>query len=322
SGSNWTVDGSDIYYDTGNVSIGSTNNYGSRLFLVGDGTQRVMRAQSPSGITKFLIEADGGVSIGSGLTAAPADGLLVGGESIFDSRAIMNANDIDSVNVLNFSGSGGESEINSGTYDQMEYYADDYLWGHRFYVEGAQKLRIRDNEVIVYDDFSVNGAKNFKIDHPADPENKYLYHAAIESDVPYNKYSGNITTDANGEATVELPEYVELVNKDFRYNLTVIGTFAQAIVGEEVSGNKFLIRTDEPNVKVSWELTGVRNDPYMQQNPYQTEVDKEGEEVGVYMNPELYSQPKEKGMEQREQKKTKKNVIEKKPIEDPGEVVE
>ncbi|MEX1190977.1 MAG: hypothetical protein WEA99_03320, partial [Brumimicrobium sp.] len=294
SGSNWTVDGSDIYYDTGNVSIGTNSNLGSRLRVDGDGTQRVMRIRSGT-LTKLLIEADGGVSIGSGLTAAPADGLLVGGEtvldskllvegeSIFDSRAVLNDNDIDSVNILNFSGDGGESQINSGGWDQMDYRADDILWGHRFYVVGDEKLRIRDNEVIVYDDFSVNGAKNFKIDHPADPENKYLYHAAIESDVPYNKYSGNITTDANGEATVELPEYVELVNKDFRYNLTVIGTFAQAIVGEEVSGNKFLIRTDEPNVKVSWELTGVRNDPYMQQNPYQTEVDKEGEEVGVYM---------------------------------------
>jgi hypothetical protein len=143
-------------------------------------------------------------------------------------------------------------------------------------------------------DFSVTGAKNFKIDHPADPKNKFLYHAAIESDQPYNKYSGNITTDANGKAIVELPEYVQLVNKDFRYNLTVIGTFAQAIIGKEVKNNQFVIKTDEPNVKVSWELTGVRNDPYMQQNPYEAVREKEGESKGTYIDPVTYGVAEEK----------------------------
>jgi len=284
----WTQSGTDLTYDAGNVSIGSASNFGSRLFVVGDGTQRVMRVQTPSGTTKFLIEADGGVSIGSGLTAGPADGLLVGGETILDSRAVLNDNDIDSVNILNFSGNGGDSRIRSGAYDYLYYYSDDAVWGHRFYVDNDLKFEVDGTETTVFDDFTTNGVKNFKIDHPADPENKFLYHAAIESDVPYNKYSGNITTDANGEAIVELPEYVELVNKDFRYNLTVIGTFAQAIVGKEVSDNKFVIRTDEPNVKVSWELTGVRNDPYMQQNSYEPVREKISEEKGTYMNPELY----------------------------------
>ena len=47
-----------------------------------------------------------------------------------------------------------------------------------------------------------------------------------------NIYNGNITTDANGEATVALPAYFAVLNKDFRYQLTVIGQFAQAIVAE------------------------------------------------------------------------------------------
>lgn len=172
-------------------------------------------------------------------------------------------------------------------------------------------------EFIVDDDFSVAGTKNFKIDHPADPENKYLYHAAIESDKRYNKYSGNITTDANGEAIVELPEYVELINKNFRYNLTVIGTFAQAIVSKEVSDNKFVIRTDEPNVKVSWELTGVRNDPYAKQNPYEVEVEKEEDAVGRYLMPELYDQPKEKSLDYQENKakESERTIIDKGPEE-------
>ena len=45
-----------------------------------------------------------------------------------------------------------------------------------------------------------------------------------------NVYNGNVTTDANGDATVILPDYFEALNRDFLYQLTVIGQFAQAIV--------------------------------------------------------------------------------------------
>ena len=48
-----------------------------------------------------------------------------------------------------------------------------------------------------------------------------------------NVYSGNISTNANGYATVTLPDYFEAANKDFRYQLTVIGSFTQVIVKEK-----------------------------------------------------------------------------------------
>jgi hypothetical protein len=41
------------------------------------------------------------------------------------------------------------------------------------------------------------------------------------------------------------------LNRDFRYQLTVIGTFAQAIVVTEIANGSFSIKTDKPNVKVS-----------------------------------------------------------------------
>ena len=104
-----------------------------------------------------------------------------------------------------------------------------------------------------------------------------------------NVYNGNVTTDANGFAEVELPSYFESLNIDFRYQLTVIGTFAQAIVAEEISNNRFLIQTDKPNIKVSWQVTGIRNDPYASQNRIEVEVDKTIDERGKYAHPEVYN---------------------------------
>ena len=74
-------------------------------------------------------------------------------------------------------------------------------------------------------------------------------------------YNGNVTTDANGFARVSLPSYFGALNTELKYQLTCIGTFAQAIIAEEVRDNQFVIQTDKPNVKVSWQVTGVRNDP-------------------------------------------------------------
>lgn len=126
----------------------------------------------------------------------------------------------------------------------------------------------------VFGDLTVTGAKNFRIDHPQDPENKYLYHSCIESPDMMNVYNGNIETDAEGFATVQLPGYFEALNIDFRYQLTVMGQFAQAIVKEKISDNQFIIQTDKPNVEVSWQVTGIRNDDYARENRVQPVVDK------------------------------------------------
>ena len=58
-----------------------------------------------------------------------------------------------------------------------------------------------------------------------------------------NIYTGNVTTDSEGFATVHLPDWFEAVNTDFRYQLTVIGQFAQAIVSSKVASHWFGIRT-------------------------------------------------------------------------------
>ncbi|MEW6015237.1 MAG: hypothetical protein AB1690_07930 [Candidatus Zixiibacteriota bacterium] len=134
----------------------------------------------------------------------------------------------------------------------------------------------------------------FKIDHPLEPEDKYLQHSFVESPDMKNVYDGNIITDGNGEAMVELPSYFEALNKDFRYQLTVIGEFAQAIVAEKIKNNRFVIRTEKPNLEVSWQVTGVRKDAWAEANRIKVEIDKPNEERGTYLYPELFGQPESK----------------------------
>ena len=131
----------------------------------------------------------------------------------------------------------------------------------------------------------------FRIDHPLDPANKYLNHSFVESPDMKNIYDGVVTTDAQGLATVELPAWFEALNGDFRYQLTVMGQFAQAIVRSEIKDNRFVIQTDKPLVKVSWQVTGIRQDPYAEQHRIPVEQDKPKEARGKYVYPEGYDQP-------------------------------
>lgn len=141
------------------------------------------------------------------------------------------------------------------------------------------------------------GTKDFKIDHPLDPANQYLFHGSVESSELLNIYTGNITTDSGGEALVVLPRWFQELNADFRYQLTVVGQFAQAIVAKEISNNQFTIKTDKPSVKVSWQVTCVRQDAYAKAHPLEVEKPKPESERGYYLYPELYGAPEEKGVE-------------------------
>ncbi len=130
--------------------------------------------------------------------------------------------------------------------------------------------------------------KASRIDHPLDPENKYLQFSDVQSPDMINVHSGNVVTDGSGDAVVNLPDYFSVVNTDFRYQLTVIGQFAQAIVASKIANNQFRIKSDAPNVEVSWQVTGLRNDKFAEANRIATEQVKLPHEVGKYLHPELY----------------------------------
>lgn len=136
----------------------------------------------------------------------------------------------------------------------------------------------------------------FKIDHPLDPENKYLYHSFVESPDMMNVYNGNVILDANGEAIVEMDDWFQPLNRDFRYQLTAIGAPGPNLyIAEKIANNRFKIAGGTPGTEVSWQVTGIRKDPYANQNRIQVEVEKALEKKGTYLHPEAYNQPEERG---------------------------
>ena len=158
-------------------------------------------------------------------------------------------------------------------------------------VSNVEQLVATSGNVSVFGTFSATGTKNFRIDHPLDPANKYLFHASIESSEVLNLYSGNAVLDASGEAVVQLPDWFEVINTDFRYQLTPIGAPGRDLyVAEEVSGGHFKIAGGKPGGKVSWQVSGVRNDAWEKAHPMEVEADK-GAERGHYLTPELYGAP-------------------------------
>jgi len=128
-----------------------------------------------------------------------------------------------------------------------------------------------------------------RIDHPLDPENKYLQHALIESSEMLNVYSGNAVLNDRGEAVVELPDWFQAVNRDLRYQLTCIGGYAPVYIAEKVADNRFRIAGGVPGLEVSWQVTGVRSDPYAETSRQPVELDKRLEERGYYRHPKAYN---------------------------------
>jgi hypothetical protein len=154
---------------------------------------------------------------------------------------------------------------------------------------GSAKGGVFDGGITVF-----NGPKSFKIDHPLDPENRYLVHTCVESSEMKNVYDGVAHLDEDGGAWVELPEWFEPLNGDFRYQLTSVGESAPDLhVAEEVSENRFKIGGGKAGTKVCWQVTGSRKDRSAAAHPFEVEQEKREEERGRYLEPSLYDAPEE-----------------------------
>ena len=221
-----------------------------------------------------------------------------------------NSNSEPTFGVLNFYGVGGNSGVGNRSY---AIYQEGGAWsppfpdlcigyhtgiklgayygynGIRFYNNSdfaTQTMSVNDgdNHVRVAYNLYVGGTltvggyiyKNgggFQIDHPLDPANKVLIHSFVESPDMKNLYDGVVVLDANGESVIQLPDWFGALNKDFRYQLTPIGKPGMPYVKEEIKDNKFTIAGD-PGMKVSWQVTGTRQDAYAEKHRIKVEEEK------------------------------------------------
>src|SRR5918912_4108668 len=126
-------------------------------------------------------------------------------------------------------------------------------------------------------------------------------------------YDGVVALDNKGEAEIQLPDWFGALNKDFRYQLTPIGAPGPNLyIAEEISdgvtnysnsGNssnnnnsRFKIAGGTSGMKVSWQVTGIRKDPWANAHRVQVEEDKPDKERKTYIYPDLYGQPAENGI--------------------------
>jgi hypothetical protein len=146
-------------------------------------------------------------------------------------------------------------------------------------------------------DVRVTGTLNparggFEIDHPLDPENRYLRHSFVESPEMKNIYDGVALLDASGRAAVELPDWFEALNGEFRYQLTPVGAAAPELhIAREITNGLFEIAGGSPGLKVCWQVTGIRRDPVAREHAMEAEGEKPWAERGKYLHPELYGAP-------------------------------
>jgi len=140
-------------------------------------------------------------------------------------------------------------------------------------------------------------ANKIVIDHPLDPENKFLVQNAVESPEMLEAYSGNVVLDESGEATIELPDWFQAANKDFRYQLTCVGGYAPVYVAQEISDGSFEIAGGKAGLKVSWQIQALRDDPYARAHPLTVEKAKRPNQQGKYMHPEAYGLSEEMGID-------------------------
>jgi len=193
-----------------------------------------------------------------------------------------------------FTGSGGTGGIFQGGAGHFGGYGI-YVTGGFSAASGANTAAgIFEGDVLITG--TLYGGTVSRIDHPLDPANKFLSHSAVESSDMKTIYDGNVTTDANGEAVVQLPDWFEALNRDFRYQLTTIGQPAQAWIASKIANHAFAIRTDKPNVEISWQVTGIRQDAWANAHRMPVEQMKSEQERGFYLAPELFGAPPEKSI--------------------------
>lgn len=192
-----------------------------------------------------------------------------------------------------------------GDYEGMLGFSDGGVFGRPIPSNNYGYLGMLNYAGLFSGDVMISGtlskaSATFKIDHPLDHENKNPYHSFVESPDVMNVYNGIVLLDGNGEATVPLPAYFEALNKDFRYQLTCVGGYAPVYFAGEVQNNSYRIAGGTAGLKVSWQVTGIRQDAYAKAHPIAPEVEKPAHERGWYLHPVEHGALPSRGLSNRE----------------------
>ena len=274
-----------VYGKATSTTMDNSGVYGESYSINGDGVSGIAFATSGStcGVVGHSYSPDGYGVLGAA-HAASGTNYGVYGES-YSINGYGVAGVALATSGTNYGVYGGSNSTNGyGVYGLNIYggYAG-YFYG-KVHVQGTLS----------------KSAGGFRIDHPLDPANKYLNHSFVESPDMKNVYDGVVLLDANGEAWVQLPEWFEALNQDFRYQLTPIGApMPNLYIAQKIQGNRFKIAGGVPGKEVSWQVTGIRHDPFAERNRIPVEEDKPADERGTYLYPEGYGQPQEKGLDYR-----------------------
>ena len=194
-------------------------------------------------------------------------------------------------------GVDGQSDIGYGVRGYSDSGNGIYAWCTNANALEAQSGNSNAFAIYALGKTGASGTKSFRIDHPLDPENKYLMHYCSEGPEPVNAYRGRAQLDDNGAAWVDLPAYFGEINTDPQVQLTPVGaSMPNLYVATEVQDNRFQIAGGAPQGQVFWRVEAVRNDLWVRAYGAPVEEDKPQAERGKYQHPELYGQPAEKGI--------------------------
>ena len=154
------------------------------------------------------------------------------------------------------------------------------------------------------------GSRGLETSAPIAEQRMFLIPSSLTAELPdmKNVYDGVVALDNKGKAEIELPDLFGILNKDFRYQLTAIGSPGPNLyIAEEISdtttSNKsnnnsrhFKVAGGASGMELSWQVTGIRKDPWANAHRIQVEEEKPDKERGYYVHPDLYDQPEESGI--------------------------
>ncbi len=279
---------------TGTGIIASGNNQTGNYLV--SGTGGAFTGEDGSYSKAVTATGTGVIGLGNNLTtsttyASGTGGAFSGNDGVYGigkvaagTGVIGGGNNLTTTSSLTL-GSGGAFTGNAfGVYGKANNTTGTGLWSVGVLGDGVQF------GVFSNTNSGANGTKSFIIDHPLDPENKFLKHYSMESPEVINFYRGNVVLDANGNGTVQLPDYFTAINTNYSYTLTPIGAPSVTYIAEEIDENgTFKIAGGNPNQKISWYVYAERNDVNIQ-DEFSTavEVEKSASQKGKYLNPKAY----------------------------------